>query len=64
MLVIIDTEKCGKIENCSGEGLYIKICGHGALTEENEDVVLVPEKYDDCDSDIQNCPDQAISKDG
>ncbi len=26
MSVIIDTEKCGKIENCPGEGLCIKLC--------------------------------------
>ena len=64
MPVIIDTEKCGKIENCPGEGLCIKLCEQGALVEENGDIVLVPEKCDNCDLCIQNCPNQAISKDG
>lgn len=64
MPVIIDTEKCGKIENCPGEGLCIKLCEQGALIEENGDIVLVSEKCDDCDLCIQNCPNQAISKVG
>ena len=64
MPVIIDAEKCGKIENCPGEGLCIKICEKGALTEENGDILITPEKCDDCDLCIQNCPNQAISKDG
>ena len=62
MPVTIDTEKCGKIENCPGEGLCIKLCEQGALVEEEGDVVLVPENCDDCDLCIQNCPNQAISK--
>jgi MinD superfamily P-loop ATPase len=62
MPVSIDTEKCGKIQNCPGEGLCIKLCEKGALVEESGDVVLVPENCDDCDICIQNCPNQAISK--
>ena len=62
MPVEIDVEKCGKIENCPGEGLCIKICEQGAIIEENGEPVLVPEKCDDCDLCIQSCPNQAISK--
>lgn len=62
MPVTIDTEKCGKIQNCPGEGLCIKICEQGALIEKNDDVILIPEKCDDCDLCIQNCPNQAVSK--
>jgi NAD-dependent dihydropyrimidine dehydrogenase PreA subunit len=62
MPVTIDAEKCGKITNCPGEGLCIKICEKGALVEENGDVVIKPENCDDCDLCIQNCPNQAISK--
>jgi Fe-S-cluster-containing hydrogenase component 2 len=62
MPVSIDTEKCGKIQNCPGEGLCIKICEKWALVEESGDVVLVRENCDDCDLCIQNCPNQAISK--
>ncbi len=60
--VTIDTEKCGKIDNCPGEGLCIKLCEQGALIEKDGDVVLVSENCDDCDLCIQNCPNQAISK--
>jgi ferredoxin len=62
MPVIIDTEKCGKIENCPGEGLCIKICEKGALEEKDGDIVIIPEKCDNCDLCMQNCPNQAISK--
>ena len=31
MPVIIDSEKCGKIKDCPGEGLCIKVCEAGAL---------------------------------
>lgn len=64
MPVIIDTDKCGKIENCPGEGLCIKLCEQGALVEKDGDIGLIPEKCDDCDLCITNCPNQAISKDG
>ena len=46
MAIVIDQEKCGKIKNCPGEGLCIKLCEKGAIIEENGDVVLVPEKCD------------------
>jgi len=62
MTVKIDAEKCGKIENCPGEGLCIKICEQDALIEENSDVKIIDEKCDDCDLCIQNCPNQAITK--
>lgn len=62
MPVIIDTEKCGKIKNCPGEGLCIKICEKGALEEKDGDILIIPEKCDNCDLCIQNCPNQAISK--
>ncbi len=62
MPVIIDDEKCGKITNCPGEGLCFKICEKGALEEVDGNVVIHPEKCDDCDLCIQNCPNQAISK--
>ncbi|AXV37843.1 MAG: 4Fe-4S binding protein [Methanobacteriaceae archaeon] len=62
MSIIIDDEKCGKISNCPGEGLCIKLCEKGALKEENDEIVFFPENCDDCDLCIQNCPNQAISK--
>lgn len=62
MTVKINAEKCGKIKNCSGEGLCIKICEQNALIEENDDVKVIDEKCDDCDLCIQNCPNQAIEK--
>jgi len=62
MTVKIDTEKCGKIENCPLEGLCIKICEPKALIEENGDVKVIDEQCDDCDLCIQNCPNQAITK--
>ena len=34
----------------------------GALVEENGEVVIYPEKCDDCDLCLTNCPNQAISK--
>ncbi len=64
MPVIIDTEKCGKIQNCPGEGLCIKICEQNAIEEREGDVFLIPEKCDDCDLCIQSCPNKAISKEG
>jgi NAD-dependent dihydropyrimidine dehydrogenase PreA subunit len=64
MAVIIDMEKCGKIKECPGEGLCIKLCEQGALEEVDGEIVLHPEKCDDCDLCIQNCPNQAISKEG
>ncbi len=60
--VTIDTGKCGKIDNCPGEGLCIKLCEQGALIEKEGDVVLISENCDDCDLCIQNCPNQAINK--
>ncbi len=62
MPVEIDAEKCGKIVNCPGEGLCIKVCEQGAIVNENDDPVLIPENCDDCDLCIQSCPNQAISK--
>jgi ferredoxin len=62
MSVIIDMEKCGKIKDCPGEGLCIKLCEQGALEEVDGEIVLHPEKCDDCDLCIQNCPNQAVSK--
>ena len=62
MAVKIDSEACGHIANCPVQGLCVKICEQGALIEENGDVTIVPEKCDDCDLCIQNCPNQAISK--
>jgi NAD-dependent dihydropyrimidine dehydrogenase PreA subunit len=61
--VIIDQNKCGGVSECPGEGLCIKLCEQGALKEENNKIVLIPENCDDCDLCIQNCPNQAISKD-
>ena len=60
--VTIDIDKCGKIDNCPGEGLCIKLCEQGAIIEKDGDVVLISENCDDCDLCIQNCPNQAISK--
>lgn len=62
MSVIIDETKCGKIENCPGEGLCIKLCEKGALEEGDGQVIIIDEKCDDCEICIQNCPNQAISK--
>ena len=62
MAVKIDSEACGHIADCPVQGLCVKICEQGALIEENGDVTIVPEKCDDCDLCIQNCPNQAISK--
>jgi ferredoxin len=62
MPVMIDMEKCGKMKECPGEGLCIKICEQEALKEENGELVLYPDKCDDCDLCIQNCPNQAIAK--
>jgi Fe-S-cluster-containing hydrogenase component 2 len=62
MTIKIDVEKCGKIENCPGEGLCIKICETNALIEEDSDVKVIDEKCDDCDLCIQNCPNNAIEK--
>jgi len=62
MPVVIDMEKCGKIKDCPGEGLCIKVFEQGALIEEDGEIVLVPENCDDCDICIQSCPNQAISK--
>ncbi len=47
MPVIIDTEKCGKIENCPGEGLCIKLCEEDALIEKDGDVVIISENCND-----------------
>lgn len=62
MAVIIDKDKCGHIANCLGEGLCIKLCEAGALTELDGDVANDQSKCDDCDLCIQSCPNQAISK--
>lgn len=60
--VVIDMDKCGKIKDCPGEGLCIKVCEQGALIEKDGELVLVPENCDDCDLCIQSCPNQAITK--
>jgi MinD superfamily P-loop ATPase len=62
MSVIIDEKKCGKIDDCPGNGLCIKLCEKGALIEENSELVLIAKKCDECDICITNCPNQAISK--
>lgn len=62
MVVVIDMEKCGQINDCPGEGLCIKLCEQGALVEIDGELVLHPDKCDDCDLCIQNCPNLAISK--
>jgi len=62
MPVLIDMEKCGKIKDCPGEGLCIKVCEAGALIEEDGEIVLVPENCDDCDICIQSCTNEAITK--
>lgn len=62
MPVLIDMEKCGKINDCPTQGLCIKICEQGALIEKNGELVLISEKCDDCDLCIQDCPNQAVSK--
>jgi ferredoxin len=62
MPVVVDGEKCGKIIDCPGEGLCIKLCEQGALVEEKGEIVLIAEKCDDCDLCISNCPNQAILK--
>jgi len=61
--VIIDMEKCGQIKDCPLEGICIKICEQGALENKDGELVLIPENCDDCDLCIQNCPNQAITKD-
>ncbi|WP_042708007.1 4Fe-4S binding protein [Methanobrevibacter wolinii] len=62
MAIIINADKCGHIENCPGEGLCIKLCESGALTNVDGDVSVDNSKCDECDLCIQNCPNQAISK--
>ena len=62
MPVIIDTDKCGKIENCPGEGLCIKLCEEEALVEKDGDVVIISENCNDCELCVMNCPNEAISK--
>jgi len=62
MTVKIDSEKCGNISDCPGEGLCIKLCEQLALINENGDLKVIDEKCDDCDLCIKNCPNQAISK--
>lgn len=55
-------DKCGKIKDCPGEGLCIKVCEQGALIEKDGELVLILENCDDCDLCIQSCPNQAITK--
>lgn len=62
MTVKIDSEKCGNISNCPGDGLCIKICEQQALIDENGNLKVIDDKCDDCDLCIANCPNQAISK--
>lgn len=62
MVVKIDGDLCGHIENCPAAGLCVKLCEQGALVEEDGDVKVVSENCDDCDLCIQNCPNGAISK--
>ena len=57
MVVNINQDVCGHIQDCPVQGLCVKLCEQGAL-----DVKVVPENCDDCDLCIQNCPNQAISK--
>ena len=62
MTVKIDSEKCGNITDCPGEGLCIKLCEQFALIDENGSLKIIDEKCDDCDLCIKNCPNQAITK--
>ncbi|MDL2246168.1 ferredoxin [Methanobrevibacter sp. OttesenSCG-928-K11] len=62
MTVSINSEKCGNIANCPGEGLCIKLCEQGALIDDNGNLIVVDENCDDCDLCIANCPNQAITK--
>lgn len=62
MVVKIDSNLCGHINDCSVQGLCIKLCEQGAIVEEDGDVVVKPENCDDCDLCLQNCPNQAILK--
>lgn len=62
MPIVIDMEKCGKIKDCPGDGLCIQVCEQGAIIEKDGEVVLIPEKCDDCDLCIQSCLNEAISK--
>ncbi len=62
MTVRIDSEKCGNISDCPGDGLCIQICEQKALIDKDGDVTIIDEKCDDCDLCIQNCPNQAIEK--
>lgn len=62
MVVKIDNNLCGHIDNCPMDGLCIKICEQDALIEKDNDVEIIPENCDNCDLCIQNCPNQAISK--
>ena len=62
MPVNIDANVCGHIQDCPVQGLCIKLCELGAIIEKDGDVSVIPDKCDDCDLCIQNCPNQAISK--
>lgn len=61
MVIVIDAEKCAKIEDCPGEGLCVKVCEQGAIVEDNGEPVVVPEKCTDCELCVQTCPNLAIS---
>lgn len=62
MVIKIDADLCGHIDNCPAGGLCIKLCEQGALVEEDGDVKVITENCDECDLCIQNCPNGAISK--
>ena len=62
MAVKIDENLCGHIQYFPVQGLCIKLCEQGAIIEKDGDVSVIPDKCDDCDLCIQNCPNQAISK--
>lgn len=62
MVVKIDSNLCGHINDCPVQGLCIKLCEQGAIVEEDGDEVVKPENCDDCDLCLQNCPNQAILK--
>ena len=47
MVVKIDSNLCGHINDCPVQGLCIKLCEQGAIVEEDGDVVVKPENCDD-----------------
>jgi MinD superfamily P-loop ATPase len=61
MAVKINSEKCGYINDCPGNGLCIQLCEQGTLIDENNDVKVVDKNCDNCNLCITNCPNQAIT---